>query len=174
VLGSHLVVRGPLPDELPLVGDLCVAAYRAVGHLDEGDPYAETLRDAGGRAATAVLLVAVRDGVVVGSVTICPAGSPFAEIGRAGESEFRFLAVEPGAWRSGVGEALVAACEEWAVSHGKAAHVICVVDGNQSAHRFYERLGFERLPERDWSPRPGVSLHAYRREVPHVPAADKN
>ena len=29
------------------------------------------------------------------------------------------------------------------------------------AHRIYERLGFTRVPERDWSPRPGVHLYAY-------------
>jgi ribosomal protein S18 acetylase RimI-like enzyme len=30
-----------------------------------------------------------------------------------------------------------------------------------TAHRLYERLGFVRLPERDWSPVPGVHLLAY-------------
>ena len=30
-----------------------------------------------------------------------------------------------------------------------------------TAHRIYERLGFTRLPERDWSPRPGVDLYAF-------------
>ena len=31
-----------------------------------------------------------------------------------------------------------------------------------TAHRLYERLGFTRLPERDWSPVAGVQLVAYR------------
>jgi ribosomal protein S18 acetylase RimI-like enzyme len=31
-----------------------------------------------------------------------------------------------------------------------------------SAHRIYQRLGFERTPERDWSPVPGVELLTYR------------
>jgi hypothetical protein len=30
-----------------------------------------------------------------------------------------------------------------------------------SAHRIYERLGFRRAPERDWSPVPGVDLMAF-------------
>jgi hypothetical protein len=30
-----------------------------------------------------------------------------------------------------------------------------------SAHRLYERLGFTRLPERDWSPMEGVHLRVY-------------
>jgi hypothetical protein len=30
-----------------------------------------------------------------------------------------------------------------------------------AAHRLYERLGFTRLPERDWTPLPGVDLLVY-------------
>jgi hypothetical protein len=33
------------------------------------------------------------------------------------------------------------------------------------AHRLYEGLGFERLPERDWSPVEGVELLCYRRTL---------
>jgi hypothetical protein len=29
------------------------------------------------------------------------------------------------------------------------------------AHRIYERLGFRRTPERDWSPVPGIDLFTY-------------
>ena len=30
-----------------------------------------------------------------------------------------------------------------------------------AAHRLYERLGFRRLPERDWTPVPGIDLLVY-------------
>jgi hypothetical protein len=30
-----------------------------------------------------------------------------------------------------------------------------------AAHRLYERLGFTRLPDRDWTPVPGVDLRVY-------------
>ena len=73
---------------------------------------------------------------------------------------------QPPAWRTGVGEALVDACEVRAVERGRVAHVICVIDTNEAAQCFYARLGFSRLPERDWSPVPGVHLQAYRRAVP--------
>lgn len=161
-----LLIRPARADELDLVGQICVTAYAAGGHLDANDDYADTLRDAGDRAATTEVLVADRDGEIVGTVTICPVQSPYAEIGRAGESEFRFLAVVPSAWRTGVGEALVDACEQRARERGASAHVICVIDVNEAAHRLYRRLGFQRLPERDWSPRAGVNLLAYRRPVP--------
>ena len=161
-----LLIRPAHADELDLVGEMCVSAYAAGGHLDPDDDYADTLRDAGDRATTAEVLVAERDGEVVGTVTICPAESPYAEIGQPGESEFRFLAVAPSAWRTGVGEALVDACEQRARERGASAQVICVIDVNEAAHRLYRRLGFTRLPARDWSPRPGVTLLAYRRPVP--------
>jgi hypothetical protein len=31
----------------------------------------------------------------------------------------------------------------------------------RAAHRAYERLGFRRAPERDWSPVPGIDLYAF-------------
>jgi hypothetical protein len=33
------------------------------------------------------------------------------------------------------------------------------------AHRLYARLGFRRTPELDWSPREGVSLLTFAREL---------
>lgn len=168
---ADLSVRLAVASELDEAGRLCVAAYTASGHLAASDPYTDTLRDARTRAASTEVLVAVRAGAVVGTVTICPAESPYAEISKADESEFRFLAVSPSAWRTGVGEALVEACEQRAAERGRVAHVICVIDSNAPAHRFYERLGFTRLADRDWSPVPGVQLLAYRRAVPWVGSA---
>jgi hypothetical protein len=34
-----------------------------------------------------------------------------------------------------------------------------------TAHRLYERLGFSRLPERDWTPVPGITLRCYSLEL---------
>jgi ribosomal protein S18 acetylase RimI-like enzyme len=163
---DSLLIRPALDSEFDRIGQLCVESYASAGHLDPTDAYTVTLRDARTRAAHAELLVADRDGEIVGTVTICPSDTLFAEVGRDGESEFRFLAVAPQAWRTGVGEALVEACELRARETGTTAHVICVIDRNEEARGFYERRGFERLPERDWSPREGVHLLAYRRDVP--------
>jgi GNAT superfamily N-acetyltransferase len=160
-------VRPATTDELSMVGELCVIAYVAGGHLSPGDDYSRTLQDARTRAESTEILVAVREDRIVGTVTICPIDSPYAEVGRSGESEFRFLAVAPEAWRSGIGEALVAACEDRARQRAQIAHVICVIDRNSAAHQFYRRLGFQRLPDRDWEPIPDVRLQAYWRGVPY-------
>jgi ribosomal protein S18 acetylase RimI-like enzyme len=39
--------------------------------------------------------------------------------------------------------------------------VLCTQTEMKSAQRLYESAGFVRLPERDWSPVPGVTLLAY-------------
>jgi ribosomal protein S18 acetylase RimI-like enzyme len=162
---SDLVIRPATDDDLDRVGDICLAAYDAAGQLEPGSPYAQTLLDARSRAAAGVVLVAERDGTVVGTTTICPPGSEFAEIGGPDELEFRFLAVDPAAWRTGVADALVAACEEQARSTGATALAICVRDTNTGAAAMYERMGFTRVPARDWSPRAGVDLLALTRPI---------
>lgn len=160
-----LTIRTATPADLEAAADICVAAYDAAGQLEPGSPYAATLRDTPLRAATGVLLVAERAGDVVGTVTICPMGTEFAEICRPGELEFRFLAVHPDHQREGIADALVAACEDHARAHGLHTLAICVRDTNVGAAAMYERRGFTRVPDRDWTPRPGVDLLALIRPI---------
>ncbi|MFM8350649.1 MAG: GNAT family N-acetyltransferase [Actinomycetales bacterium] len=158
-------VRPADPSQYCDIGELCVGAYIAGGHLTSGDPYEETLRNVAGRDLGGTVLVAMRDGLLVGTATICNPGSPCSEVSRAGEAEFRFLAVAPIAWGTGVGEAIVATLHERARREGASAMVICVMALNEAGHRFYTRLGYQRLPERDWSPSPHVQLQAYAYEL---------
>lgn len=165
--GAAVVVRRADPPEYAQIGRLTVAAYRADRMIPDGSRYDEQLADAAARADGAELLAAVIDGRVVGGVTFCRYGSPFAEISRPGEAEFRMLAVDPSARGSGVGEALVRAVLGRARDSGAEAVVLSTPDTALAAHRLYLRLGFVRLPERDWEPVAGVRLSAYR-----LPLAD--
>ena len=133
------------------MGELIVAAYVAGEHLSEGDAYAATLRNVSSRIE--YTLVATIDGEIVGTICLCPPdGQSAAVLAGSDEYEFRFLAIEPGAWGSGIGGALVAECEARARAFGAQHMVISVIDSNERAITFYERLGYTRLPERDWSP----------------------
>jgi hypothetical protein len=38
---------------------------------------------------------------------------------------------------------------------------MCSAQNMHVAHRLYARLGFGRLPERDWEPVPGITLLAF-------------
>lgn len=193
----NLTIRQARSHEWEAVGELTARAYIEDGVLESGerDPYLSTLRDAEGRATQAVLLVAARaaavgaaavgaadaggttvrsggppsPGELLGSVAFVTADSPYAELAGPGEAEFRMLAVDPGARGEGVGEALVHACLDRAAGLGLERLVLCSHPRMAVAHRLYGRLGFERIPERDWEPLPGLSLLAYAREFapPH-------
>jgi len=163
-----VTVRPVHTEELAEVGELTAAAYAADGLLAEGDPYAEHLRDAVTRAREAEVYVALLDGredVLAGTVTFCPEGSPWREVARPGEGEFRMLAVSPTARRRGVAAALVGVCLERSRELGCTAVVLCSLPVQRGAHRIYERLGFRRLPERDWSPADGVELLGFGLEL---------
>jgi ribosomal protein S18 acetylase RimI-like enzyme len=161
---SDFEIRAARPEEFDAAGAVTVEAYAADGytgdHVEEG--YTEQLRDAARRAELAELVVAVDySGEVLGSVTIVHPGTEFAEISREGELEFRMLGVIPNARGRGVGAALTAAVLERAGGIGAQRVVMSSLDLMKTAHRMYERLGFTRLPERDWEPVPGVRLIAY-------------
>jgi ribosomal protein S18 acetylase RimI-like enzyme len=166
-----LTVRPARPEEYAAIGALTVAAYRADDQLTEA--YEPVLVDVAGRAGHGTQLAAVDEGtgeVVGGALFVLP-GSAYAELCRPDEVEFRTLAVAPAAWGRRVGEALARACVERAAEAGAHAVVISVRDFAQPAKRLYARLGFRPLPQRDWSPAPGVRLEAYRLALPVGSAA---
>lgn len=157
-------LRRATGDDLPAVGDLTVAAYQEFT-LGPDDPYVARLADAGPRFREAELWVAVDGDRLLGTVTSCPPGSPWRELAGDHEGEFRMLAVHPDARGRGVGQALAALCEDRAREHGATAMVLSSLAEMRSAHRVYARLGYSRLPARDWSPLPGVDLLAFGREL---------
>lgn len=154
------------PEELERVGRLTLDAYAADGFVTADDDYADHLRDATSRAGQAELYVALDEqGRLVGTVTFCPEGSRFRELADPGEGEFRMLAVGADARGRGVGEALVRACLERATELGYVALVLSSMPSQTQAHRLYERLGFRRTPDLDWSPVAGVDLLGYRLDL---------
>ncbi len=162
---ASLTIRPARPGEYEAIGALSVAAYEADGQFN--DRYHAFLVDVAGRAAGGEVLAAVdaETGAVLGAVTFVLPGSPLAELSVAGEAEFRVLAVSPEAQGRGVGAALVHACVDRARALGCRAVVICTRDIALAAQRLYARLGFRRIPERDWSPAPGVQLLALRLDL---------
>jgi GNAT superfamily N-acetyltransferase len=159
---TGLELRRVRPEELAAAGDVCVAAYEPFLTGAEDD-YRERLRDVATRDAQAEVWVAVLEGRVAGVVTWCPPGSPWREIGRDDEGEFRMLAVDPSAQGAGVGTALALLCEEHARAAGATGMALSSLAAMTAAHRVYARLGYERDPARDWSPLPGVDLLAFHK-----------
>jgi ribosomal protein S18 acetylase RimI-like enzyme len=163
-----VTIRPAHAEELTRVGELTVEAYANDGFVTEEDGYAEHLRDAATRAREAEVYVATLPEAradVAGTVTFCPQGSPWCELAGPGEGEFRMLAVAPWARRRGVAAALVSVCVERSTELGYSAVVLSSLPVQRSAHRLYERLGFRRTPDLDWSPDTGVDLLAFRLDL---------
>jgi ribosomal protein S18 acetylase RimI-like enzyme len=165
---SDIIVRSARPEEFSAVGELTVEAYRVSGYLDhdEGPAYARSLRDAARRAEHGHLLVAVNGGdELLGTATVIEPGSPLAELCGETEAELRMVAVSPRARRRGVGETLTRAALELAAERGAKRMVLSSARMMTAAHRLYERLGFDRVPSRDWYTDGGLHLLAFTKDL---------
>lgn len=153
-------LRAAQAADLGAIGALTVEVYRPL--LPPGDPYLLRLADVRKRFERAEVVVATVDGAVVGSLTMAEHGTRFADVAREGELEFRMLAVSTQARGLGVGSGLVAYVLGQARARGRSAVVISTMPNMVAARRIYDRLGFVRVPERDWSPEPGLIITVLR------------
>ena len=165
---AGITIREAAEPELVAAGEAVRAAYAADGHA--AGPYLDVVADAWARARDAEVAVAVDDaGQVVGSVTFALPGSPWAEVSRAGEAEFRMLGVLPSHRGTGIGAALLEWCVARAQTAGLERLVLSSASSMEAAHRLYLRRGFTRRPELDWSPGPGAELLAFSLELTAAP-----
>ncbi|NJC23554.1 GNAT superfamily N-acetyltransferase [Arthrobacter pigmenti] len=151
-LEAKLSFRLASREDFDAVRRITLDAYLAAGHVDEAHPYLRILADVERRAESAQVWLADYDGGPTGTVMLTGAGEPYTEVAREKELEFRMLAVDPAAQGNGVGRAMV----EWILDRARAldgidAVVLTSASYMVPAHRLYESLGFERMPERDWS-----------------------
>ena len=150
------------------VGQLRVTAYRTGGHLPEGSEYEGHLRELGADGAGEVLVAvaedgpdSVRGGAIYGTIMLQPWPHAGQVVTGPAEAEIRALAVAPDAQGTGAGGELLAAVIERARASGVNHLVLLTQTDMHTAQRLYERAGFRRLPGRDWSPSPRVTLLAY-------------
>ena len=157
-------VENARPEDFPAIAELTVRVYVDGGLASER--YAPELADVAGRADRAELLV-VRDddGRVVGSVALVLDGDFGNVTASDDEAAFRMLVVDPSAQGRGIGELLVTTCLERARAAGKQRMVLSTDTRMTAAQRLYRRLGFTRLPGRDWIPEPGIDLLVYARDL---------
>jgi GNAT superfamily N-acetyltransferase len=155
--------------EVEAAGRVTVAANAEFAPTDPGDPfnsswtrYLAEMADAAARAAQGVLLVAVEEGRVVGTVTLYL--RPGSMQWRREDAMFRLLAVDPAARGRGIGHALFQACLDRARAAGKRRMALHTTEWMATARAMYERAGFKREPEGDIQ-LPGVSIIAYAADL---------
>ena len=154
-------------DDLDAFGRMVLSSYHALaGHPPDAD-YDDELADVAGRVRDGIVLGAFDRGVPVGCVTyVNDPSSPHAERLDDDEASFRMLAVASDAQGRGVGSTLVTSCLGLARANGRSAVFIHSGAWMATAHRLYGRLGFARIPERDWPfTELGFTLLGFRREL---------
>ena len=159
----HTPISSPRSDH---EWDQCI---RLLKRVYVGDGYsnaerAEVFMQRGAFEAGGEMLLA-RDttGKVVGAVLYLNPNGPLGQVAKEGEAEFRVLAVAPEARGQGIGEALVNACVQRARAVGAPAVALWSQPTMPAAHRLYERLGFDRVPERDEDDQRGFRRWVFRK-----------
>ncbi len=156
-----MLIRDAYRDEFPEIGDIRVGAYLADGHLSADSSYAPRLRELGADGSGQVLVAVGPDGQLVGTVMLMPWPDGGNVVNGPGEAEIRALAVRPHARGQGLGRSLLAAVLARAGQQGVSQLLLLTQPEMRAAHHLYAEAGFARLPQRDWSPEPGVILLAY-------------
>jgi ribosomal protein S18 acetylase RimI-like enzyme len=166
----QVIIREARPDERAAVGELRVAAYRALGLLPDGSEYAQTLRRLGfdgDRGGCTVLVAADDAGDQILGTVMLEAFEPGSELAKDDtEADVRAFAVAPHAQGQGVGRELLLALIEHADKRGVRRLRLCTQPAMRAAQHLYVTTGFSRTPDLDWEPRPGLILRAYELSLP--------
>ena len=163
---SAIIVRDVRAAELDATGDLMVAAYLEFtppNAPSQWQHYLDDIRAVRRRLADSTLIVAEDAGRIVGAVTYYADGSKESAGGWPPNwAVFRLLAVHPEARGRGIGRLLVEECIRRARAAGAAAVGLHTTHLMNVARAMYERMGFVRVPERDFFPVPDFRVMAYR------------
>jgi predicted N-acetyltransferase YhbS len=157
---AELVIRPGRDEELDDVAALIVdayAEYAARMSPDAWSSFAQLIGHVRGRALESDIIVAERDGRLVGSVTLYKPHRGAT----AGTYGVRLLSVPPGERGTGIGTALMEYCITRARADGQRRVVLTVTQEMETARDLYERMGFRRAPELDHEPAPGVRFQGY-------------
>ncbi|HEY8341112.1 MAG TPA: GNAT family N-acetyltransferase [Egibacteraceae bacterium] len=155
-----LQIRDARDDELDIVASLSVdayAEYAARMSPDAWSSFAQDIANVRGRLPDADLLVAELDGKLVGAVTMFTdwRGAQADSVG------VRLLAVIPEARGKGIGRALMEEVIARARARDKRRVVLTIAPEMESVKELSEELGFEREPDLDHVPAPGVRSEGY-------------
>lgn len=167
---NNLTIRDARDEDRQATRDVTLAAYQeyaAVLPAPFWTSYEKHLQVALAEEGPADRIVAERHGVIVGSVLLYPpaVNAYGAASSNTAWPEVRLLAVARAARGQGVGTALMEECIRRARCAGASALGLHTMDAMKTAVRMYERMGFVRAPQTDFTPAPGVLVKGYRLDL---------
>lgn len=170
---DDVMIRDARPDDRTAAEAVTLAAYEQYATVLPPPlwaAYRQNIVTTLAAAPPTTLIVAEGAGAVVGSALLYPAGSVMAEPGggkeiRLAEPEVRLLAVGPAGRGRGVGRRLMEECIRRARDAGAATLTLHTTDMMRVAMGLYERMGFTRAAELDFTPAPGVVVKGYRLRI---------
>jgi ribosomal protein S18 acetylase RimI-like enzyme len=147
---TDVQVRLMRPDEAAEVSALVESAYATDFELSE--EYRASIAAVAERARDHQVWVATdaASGMLLGTVSTPQPGRAISPLAREGELDFRFLGVTAAARRRGLGALLVEHVLLLARIRGVPRVVLNTGPDMVTAQRLYDRLGFERLHEREF------------------------
>jgi ribosomal protein S18 acetylase RimI-like enzyme len=97
-----------------------------------------------------LLARASSDAAIVGCVIYVSDTHPGKRFAREHEAEVQLIAVDPSARGRGIGKRLMDAVVNLARESGRKRLLLWTQPGMHAAQQLYEKMGFERVPERDF------------------------
>lgn len=162
---TDVSIRHARDDELDIVASLIVDAYGEYAATMSPDAWSGFAQDIanvhGRRISDGEIIVAERDGNLVGTVTIYRNWRG----AQAGTMAVRLLSVPPEARGSGVGRALLQWCVDEARSAERSRVILTAMQGMDAMRELSEGMGFSRAPDLDHEPAPGVRAEGFCLEL---------
>ncbi|MBI4295256.1 MAG: GNAT family N-acetyltransferase [Chloroflexi bacterium] len=166
---ESISIRDVRIEELDEISLLLKEAYQQYEKLLPGDTwhrYVEDITNVRSRLDESQLIVAEVNRQLVGAVTLyLNARRSEREGWPRGWAVIRLLAVRPSCRNRGIGHALVEECLRRCREEGIATVGLHTTEMMDVAQRMYEKMGFTRVPEFDFYPRPDVVVMAYRLDL---------
>jgi GNAT superfamily N-acetyltransferase len=128
--------------------------------------YLADIMDVRSRWGDADLIVAEENGRLAGTVTLwLKKGRTSRETWPDYWAGIRLLGVHPDFRGRGVGQLLMKECIRRCRQAGVKTLALHTTNFMDAARRMYEIMGFQRVPEYDFHPAPGVIIMAYKLEL---------
>ncbi len=162
---EKLIIRDAGIEELDKVSGLLKHSYLEYKPQfpdDAWEMYLASITDIRSRFDKSQLIVAEVGRQLAGTVTLYLRAKDSDEIWPDGWAVIRLLGVDPRYRRMGIAKALMEECLDRCRKLSIATVGLHTTQIMNIALRMYENMGFVRVPEFDFHPRPGVTVMAYR------------